>query len=100
MITAGAPGSETPIVFCVGLCSCRAYQMEGSVRFRCGSLAKMGYPLAVLRPLTAQLLLPLSGWGWKGGILSTVAGVEKEAGCGTTFGVNSHVLEVHTTGSV
>jgi len=38
--------------------------MEGRFKPRCGSLHKMGEPLFVFCPLTAQLLLPLSGLGF------------------------------------
>lgn len=37
--------------------------MDGRLRSKCGSLAKMGWPEYDLFPETAQLLLPLCGLG-------------------------------------
>src|SRR5688572_5169056 len=58
-MTPGAPVSEAPITFRSGHCRCTTYQMDGNVRLRCGSLQSSGLPVAVLLPLTAQLLLPM-----------------------------------------
>src|SRR5690606_225617 len=61
MMTPGAPGIDTPITLTPGPLRCTAYQIDGSDVSRCGSLQRMGAPVAVLLPLTAQLLLPTSG---------------------------------------
>src|ERR1700722_15903975 len=44
----------------VGQDTCISYQSDGRLSPRCGSLQRMGEPLFVFIPLTAQLLLPLS----------------------------------------
>src|SRR5215217_7976736 len=43
----------------VGVLNWISYQIDGSDKVKCGSLHKMGAPLFVLLPFTAQLLLPL-----------------------------------------
>ncbi len=46
----------------VGQTICPSHQKEGLVRVKCGSLAKIGFPLAVFLPDTTQLLLaPATG---------------------------------------
>src|SRR5580698_8970885 len=59
MITKGAPGKETPQTLYPGVWICIWYQIEGMFVPRCGSLQRIGRPLSVFLPLTAQLLLPL-----------------------------------------
>src|SRR5580692_5062990 len=59
MTTNGAPGKETPQTLYAGVCICIWYQIEGMFVLRCGSLQRIGRPLSVFLPLTAQLLLPL-----------------------------------------
>ncbi len=64
MITFGEPGKVTPYTFTVGELSCISYQMDGKLNSRCGSLHRIGAPLLVFVPFTAQLLLPLFGLGF------------------------------------
>ena len=63
MITAGEPGSVAPYTFMFGETSCISYHIEGSERRRCGSLHKIGFPLFVFEPLTAQLFEPVISSG-------------------------------------
>src|SRR5688572_3262333 len=59
MITLGVPGKLAPYTFISGVVICISYQMLGRESSRWGSLQRMGAPLFVFAPLTAQLLLPL-----------------------------------------
>ncbi len=63
MATPNAPGKVTPNVFFSGVASCMANHMDGRFKPRCGSLARMAFPVADFEGATAQLLLPLSGFG-------------------------------------
>src|SRR5688500_16180979 len=63
MITLGAPGKLAPYALNSGVCICTSNHSEGRLSDRCGSLQRIGLPLLVLVPATAQLLLPLSRSG-------------------------------------
>jgi len=59
--TAGTPASVTPIACKPGAVRATGYQRAGSPRSRCGSLHRMGFPVAVRSPPSTQLLLPTPG---------------------------------------
>ena len=61
IIIPGIPAKDTPILLTLGVCIWSIYQMEGKVKDRCGSLQRMGFPLFVFLPETAQLLEPMPG---------------------------------------
>src|SRR5665213_81446 len=95
----GAPGSETPFTFTVGDAICNWYQIEGNVRSKCGSLAKMGYPFADLPPAMAQLLLPTPvsiSLVW---IPSVICARKPVDGFGTGSGLKSHLVPAGIMGS-
>src|SRR5260221_549229 len=52
-----------PVTFRPGARRCTRYQGEGMENSRCGSFARIGLPLAVRDPATAQAFEPGSGWG-------------------------------------
>jgi hypothetical protein len=56
--TAGAPGSVAPITSKSPADRCARYQSDGICAPRCGSLASIGLPDAVIVPSTTQLLEP------------------------------------------
>src|SRR2546426_102893 len=60
MMTHGTPGSDTPVTFKPGALRCTVYQIAGTLNSRCGSLASIGFPLAVCLPAIAQAFEP--GW--------------------------------------
>src|SRR3954468_17433627 len=62
MTTAGRPGIVTPYTSSrPGTTRCTSYQIDGSVRSRCGSPASNAWPVALRFGITAQLLLALHG---------------------------------------
>src|SRR5690348_9300052 len=77
-----------------------AYQIEGKVKLRCGSPHKIGEPVAVLLPATAQLLLPIVGSGL-GNFLMATNSSGRASGTESSFtGLNFHPPALSTTGSV
>ncbi len=50
-----------PVTFRPGACKCTRYQGEGIAYSRCGSLAKMGLPVAEREPATAHAFEPGRG---------------------------------------
>src|SRR5438067_2997829 len=63
MITLGEPGNVAPYTFMEGVVICISNQIEGRVSPKWGSLHKIGAPLFVFFPMTAQILLPMFGLG-------------------------------------
>ncbi|CAM3764987.1 hypothetical protein PSMA106859_16290 [Pseudoalteromonas maricaloris] len=78
-IISGRPGKETPVNLRSSLASCQEkptrYQILGTLRFKCISLATKALPDFVFAPDTAQLLLPATEG------LSCNAIVYKESAC-------------------
>ena len=60
MTTPGTPGSVAPVARRPGASIDARYQTDGVRRPRCGSLARIGLPLAVREPPSTQELLPRS----------------------------------------
>src|ERR1700693_1557544 len=58
MITHGTPGNEAPITFSPGVCNCTWYHTDGMENCRCGSLARIGFPLGVCLPETTHAFEP------------------------------------------
>ena len=59
MITSGIPGRVTPVDSKSSPArTCAAYQTDGTLGARCGSLQRSGRPEAVRLPLTTHELLP------------------------------------------
>src|SRR6516165_1898526 len=54
----GMPGIETPAAWKPGARRSAMYQMLGTLRPRCGSFDRRGFPLAVWAPEMTQLLEP------------------------------------------
>src|SRR5271154_973216 len=56
--TAGAPGSVAPITSKSPPVTCARYHVDGMAALKCGSLANIGLPDAVIVPSTTQLFEP------------------------------------------
>src|SRR5690349_6930744 len=98
MMMPGAPGSDTPMELIPGACSWMAYHKEGSVKLRWGSPHRMGEPVAVLLPLTAQLLLPLLGPN-EGNLVIRISSSGNARGTvSRVMGLNFHSPVLSTTG--
>src|SRR5579859_7559338 len=75
------------------------YQMDGELSSRCGSLQRMGEPLAVLPPATAQSLLPVSGDDFSIGLIWTKSLGRAEGTLSSERGMNFHPPGLSTMGS-
>ena len=59
MMTNGMPGSVAPATDSPGASTEARYQTAGARSFRCGSLASIGWPVALRAPETTNELLPM-----------------------------------------
>src|SRR5688572_18132464 len=85
-----------------GETKCISYQIEGSDKRKCGSLHKIGLPLFVLLPLTAQLLEPVisSGLGIMVEFVSNFGFKDTSFGSVSDFGlVVSYLVPIGIIGS-
>ena len=74
--------------------------MEGIVKPRCGSLHKMGEPLAVFLPLTAQLLLPIFLGCFSTGFIETTSIGSLAGSESRVTGLNFQPPSLSTIGSL
>ena len=81
MITPGIPGSVAPVTSRSGAFRCTRYHSLGQLQSRCGSLARIGLPVAERAPEIAQAFDP--GWtsppvrrGYRKFTLAAIAALE------------------------
>ena len=94
----GVPGTVTPMTLISGLVKWLAYQIEGAVSSRSGSLANIAWPDLLLVLSMAKLLLPFKGFCLLIDSLTRCCTSNFSGFCGSLTGSKSKGVSLGITG--